>query len=131
MVDGPERPGCGRSRLRELAPTGFDVVIDATGAPAVLAPALSLTRTGGTVFVYGMTPESTQWSVAPYDIFRRELTIKGSFAQQFSFDRALMALRSGRVDPTGLISRRFDLYAYADALAAVADSSVVKSVLVP
>jgi D-arabinitol dehydrogenase (NADP+) len=124
-------PGAAHQRLRELAPAGFDVVIDATGAPAVLAPTLGLTRTGGTVFVYGMTPEATQWPVAPYDIFRRELTIKGSFAQQFSFDRALSALRIGRVDPTGLISRRFRLEEYADALAAVADSSMVKVVMVP
>jgi D-arabinitol dehydrogenase (NADP+) len=78
-----------------------------------------------------MTPEATQWPVAPYDIFRRELTIKGSFAQQFAFDRALSALRTGRVDPTGLISRRFRLDEYAEALAAVADSSVVKVVIVP
>ena len=60
---------------------------------------LRLVRTGGTIFVYGMTAEAAQWPVAPYDIFRRELTIKGSFAQQFSFDRALSALRTGRVDP--------------------------------
>jgi D-arabinitol dehydrogenase (NADP+) len=124
-------PGAAHHRLRQLAPAGFDVVIDATGAPAVLTPTLSLTRTGGTVFVYGMTPEATQWPVAPYDIFRRELTIKGSFAQQFSFDRALSALRTGRVDPTGLISRRFRLDEYAEALAAVADSSTVKVVMVP
>jgi D-arabinitol dehydrogenase (NADP+) len=124
-------PAVALSRLRQLAPAGFDVVIDATGAPSVLGPALSLTRTGGTVFVYGMTPEATQWPVAPYDIFRRELTITSSFAQQFSFDRALAALRTGRVEVTGLISRRFGLEAYADALAAVADSSLVKAVLVP
>lgn len=124
-------PDATTARLAELAPAGFDVVIDATGAPAVLGPTLSLTRTGGTVFVYGMTPESTRWPVAPYDIFRRELTIKGSFAQQFSFDRALAALRSGRVDPRGLVSRRFGLDQYAEALAAVADSAVVKAVLVP
>jgi D-arabinitol dehydrogenase (NADP+) len=126
-----DRPEQAEDRLRALAPAGFDVVIDATGAPSVLGPTLSLTRTGGTVFVYGMTPEATQWPVAPYDIFRRELTIKGSFAQQFSFDRALRALRTGRVDPAGLISRRFGLDEYADALAAVADSAVVKAVLVP
>jgi D-arabinitol dehydrogenase (NADP+) len=106
-------------------------VIDATGAPAVLAPTLSLTRTGGTIFVYGMTPEATQWSVAPYEIFRRELTIKGSFAQQFSFDRALTALRTGRVDPDGLITKRFPLDDYQGALQAVADSAVVKAVIVP
>ena len=124
-------PSAAHGRLRQLAPAGFDVVIDATGAPAVLGPTLGLTRTGGTVFVYGMTPETAQWPVSPYDIFRRELTIKGSFAQQFSFDRALTALRTGRVDPTGLVTRRYPLEQYADALAAVADSSVVKVVLVP
>jgi D-arabinitol dehydrogenase (NADP+) len=107
------------------------VVIDATGAVAVLGLTLRLIRTGGVVFVYGMTTESAQWPVAPYDIFRRELTIKGSFAQQFSFDRALTALRTGRVDPKGLISKRLGLDQYMQALEAVADSAVVKTVLVP
>jgi D-arabinitol dehydrogenase (NADP+) len=78
-----------------------------------------------------MTPQAAVWSIAPYDIFRRELTIKGSFAQQFSFDRALSALRSRRVNIEGMISRRFSLDAYDEALAAVADSSVVKAVIVP
>ncbi len=124
-------PEGSRTRLRELAPEGFDVVIDATGALAVLGTTLGLVRTRGTVFVYGMTAEAAQWPVAPYDIFRRELTIKGSFSQQFSFDRALSALRNGRVDPRGIITRRFGLDEYGDALAAVADSSVVKAVIVP
>ena len=92
---------------------------------------LRLIRTGGTIFVYGMTAEAAQWPVAPYDIFRRELTIKGSFAQQFSFDRALGALRTGPVDPTGLITHRFGLDQYGEALAAVSDSAVVKSIIVP
>jgi D-arabinitol dehydrogenase (NADP+) len=97
----------------------------------VLDLGLRLVRTGGTVFVYGMTAEAARLPVSPYDIFRRELTIKGSFAQQFSFDRALTALRTGRVDPVGLVTRRFGLEQYAEALAAVADSAVVKAVLVP
>jgi D-arabinitol dehydrogenase (NADP+) len=117
--------------LRQAAPDGFDVVIDATGALVILTQTLALTRTGGTVFVYGMTPQSAVWPIAPYDIFRRELTIKGSFAQQFSFDRALSALRSSRVTTQGMISRRFTLDAYDEALDAVADSSVVKALIVP
>jgi D-arabinitol dehydrogenase (NADP+) len=124
-------PTASFDELRQAAPDGFDVVIDATGALVVLAQTLELTRIGGTVFVYGMTPESTKWPIAPYDIFRRELTIKGSFAQQFSFDRALSALRSGRVKTQDMISRRFNLDAYGEALNAVADSSVVKAVIVP
>ena len=116
-------------RLRSLRPDGYDVVIDATGATSVLQHTLALTRTGGTVFVYGMTAASASWPVAPYDIFRRELTIKGSFAQQFSFDRALAYLRSGRVDTTGMVTNRFTLDDYAGALTAVADSSCVKAVI--
>ncbi len=124
-------PGAGAVALRELAPEGFDVVVEATGAPAVLATTLDLVRTGGTVFVYGVPPEAAVWPVSSYDVFRRELTIKGSFAQQHSFDRALRVLRSGRVDPQGIVTHRFDLDSYAAALAATADSSVVKAVLRP
>lgn len=110
---------------------GYDVVIDATGAIPVLEHAIPLTRTGGTVFVYGMAAEQAKLGILPYEVFRRELTIKGSFAQQFSFDRALKALRSGRVDTTGMITHSFGLDQYADALAAVADSSSIKTVIVP
>ncbi|WP_382308014.1 zinc-dependent alcohol dehydrogenase family protein [Herbiconiux sp. UC225_62] len=110
---------------------GFDIVIDATGALGVLEHAIPLTRTGGTVFVYGMTAEAAMLLIAPYQVFRRELTIKGSFAQQFSFDRALAALRNGRVDTAGMVTHRFTLEEYADALAAVADSACIKAVIRP
>ena len=124
-------PSAAYARLRELAVDGFDVVIDATGAISVLQQVEPLVRAGGTIFVYGMTAESAAWSVAPYNIFRRELTIKGSFAQQFSFDRSLSALRGGRVDTQGMITHRFSLEEYSEALAAVADSSCVKAIIIP
>lgn len=110
---------------------GYDVVIDATGALAVLEHAVELTRTGGTIFVYGMTSEATLLPIPPYEMFRRELTIKGSFAQQFSFDRALAALRNGRIDTSDMITHRFSLDQYTEALAAVADSSCIKAVIRP
>lgn len=124
-------PSAAYAELREIAGPGFDYVIDATGAVSVLDQALGLVGVGGTVFVYGMTAESAQWTVAPYDIFRRELTIKGSFAQQFAFDRALLVLRGGRVDTTGLVTHRFSLEQYAEALEALASSDCIKAVVRP
>jgi len=124
-------PQAAYDELREIAGDGFDYVVDATGAVTVLDQALGLLRVGGTVFVYGMTAESAEWTIAPYDVFRRELTIKGSFAQQFSFDRALLALRGGRVDTAGMITHRFPLEQYAEALAAVASSEAIKVVIRP
>ncbi len=126
-----ERPAAATERLRELAPEGFDVVIDATGAVAVLEQCVPLTRDGGTVFVYGMADEADRLTVSPYEVFRRELVIKGSFSQAYSFDRALQALRTGRVSTDGIITHRFDLDEYADALAAVHDRRCVKAVVRP
>lgn len=124
-------PAAAYARLREIAGTGFDYVIDATGATSVLDQAIPLLRVGGTVFVYGMAAESAEWTIAPYEIFRREITIKGSFAQQFAFDRALLALRGGRVDTAGIVTHRFGLDRYADALAAVGSSDCIKAVIRP
>lgn len=126
-----DAPGLGSDVVRAIAGDGFDYVIDATGAVSVLDHAIGLLRAGGTVFVYGMAAESAMWSVSPYDIFRRELTIKGSFAQQFAFDRALLALRGGRVTTTGMITHRFSLDQYAAALDAVASSDAIKVVIRP
>ena len=124
-------PDATRRRLRQLAPDGFDIVIDATGSVDVLDHAIPLTRTGGTVLVYGVTPEAAEWRIPPYEVFRRELTIKGSFAQQYSFDRSVASLREGTVHTDGMITHRFGLDDYAAALAAVADSASIKVVIEP
>jgi D-arabinitol dehydrogenase (NADP+) len=125
------RPSSAYAELARIAGDGFDVVIDATGSIDVLEQTIPLTRVGGTVFVYGMTAEAARWPVPSYEVFRRELTIKGSFAQQFAFDRALTMLRNGRVRPEGLITHRFPLDEYAAALDAVADSACIKAVVIP
>lgn len=130
LLDGTD-PEIGYRLLADRAPLGYDVVIDATGSLDVLQHTLGLTRTGGTVLVYGMTSEAAVWPISPYEIFRRELTIKGSFAQQFTFDRALAALRTGRVHTDKIMTSRLGLEEYDAALAGITDSSVIKSVILP
>lgn len=124
-------PDASTKQLRKLAPDGFDVVVDATGTVAVLSRCVSLTRDGGTVFVYGMTEEAAELTVSPYEIFRRELVLKGSFSQAYSFDRAIAALRGGRVRTEGIITHKFGLDDYGAALDALADSACIKAVMQP
>lgn len=113
--------------LRDIAPRGFDAVIEATGSVDVLALTPELTLAGGTILVYGMADDTARVPFSPYDIFSRELTIKGSFAQTHCFDRALMALRSGRVRTEGIVTDHVPLERFGDALAAVASSASVKA----
>jgi D-arabinitol dehydrogenase (NADP+) len=124
-------PAAALPRLRALAPDGYDAVIEATGSPAVLAHCPGLARKGGTVLVYGMAEAAARVPVAPYDIFARELTIKGSFAQTHCFPRALLALRTGRVRADGIVTDVLPLDRFDAALAAVASSVSVKAVLQP
>jgi D-arabinitol dehydrogenase (NADP+) len=113
-----------------LAPDGFAIVVDATGAPSVIARTLDLTRSGGTIFLYGMASESAEITLRPFEVFSRQLTIKGSFTQAFSMDRGLAMLRSGRVRVDPLLTHRFELTDYADALEAVRnDGSCIKAVI--
>lgn len=120
-----------RRALAAVAPDGFDVVIDATGAVPMLELALSSTRIGGTIFIYGMTDEKDTLQISPYDIFRRELTIIGSVSQVNCFDRAVAALRNGVVTGEGIVTHRFTLDQYGDALATSAESPCIKAVIEP
>ena len=120
------------SALRELSGgEGFDTVIDATGDPTVCEVCVPLARNGGTAVFYGVTDEEDLVQVSPYDIFRRELTIRGSFAEISSFPPALTALRSGRLRTDGIITHRFGLDDYGLALETLrSDQTAHKVVLV-
>lgn len=119
-------------KLFEHSEGGYDNVVEATGSARVGAQCARLTRSGGTVMVYGVTHPDDTFSVHPYDIFRRELTIKGSFAEIASFPAAISALRSGRVRTEGLITHRYSLDEYGRALDDFSnDKSLHKAVVSP
>ncbi|SDS15806.1 zinc-dependent alcohol dehydrogenase family protein [Microlunatus soli] len=120
------------SSLRDRTDDGFDLVVDATGALSVLQESLALVRNGGTLLIYGLTGEEQELPIRPYEIFSRELTIKGSFTQAYSFDRGLAMLRSGAIRTEGMITHRFGLDEYQQALDAVDhDRSCIKAVIEP
>ena len=63
--------------LRADGTDGYDAVIEATGALSVAEMCVPLTRDGGTVLKYGMAGEEGARAIRPYDVSKRELTIKG------------------------------------------------------
>jgi D-arabinitol dehydrogenase (NADP+) len=114
----------------KAASGGFDVVVDATGSAAVSEQCVPLTRSGGTVMFYGVTEPEDLVRVSPYDVFRREITIKGSFAEIDSFPAAIAALRTGRARTEGLITHRFKLDEYPGALEALRSDRTVHKIII-
>ena len=110
----------------------FDVVIDATGKAPVVQSLPQVARNGARIVYYGVTDESDLVSISPFEIFRRELTIMGSFTEVDSFPDALAAFRSGAIRVDGLITHRYPVEDYADALEALrADRTTHKIVITP
>ncbi len=111
---------------------GYDIVVDATGSAAISEQTVGLTRSGGTALFYGVTSAEDRVSLSPYDIFRREITVRGSFAAISSFTAAIQALRGGRARTDGLITHRYALDEYGQALDALRkDRTVHKIIIVP
>ena len=132
LIDRQNLAGAQRDLLAASGTDGYDYVIEATGSTEVFNICVPLTRNGGTVLVYGVTRADETVSFHPFDVFRREITIKGSFAEMTSFGAAINALRSGRVRTEGIITHRYSLDQYAEALDAVAnDRSAHKVVIHP
>lgn len=120
-----------RSALLHDHPDGFDAVIDATGSRDVIEHVLPLVRNGGTFLSYGMAFEDDRVTISPFEVFRRELTIKGSFSQTDCVSRAVDLLAGGVVVPDGIITHRFALDEYGRAMDAISDPDCVKAVVLP
>jgi len=132
LIDRDDPQGNQATLLEASGAEGYDYVIEASGSTAVLDICVPLTRSGGTILVYGVAHPEDVARFEPFDVFRREITIKGSFAEITSFDAAIRALRSGRVRTDGIVTHRFPLADCAGAIDAVEhDRSAHKVVLVP
>lgn len=90
--------------LRDLEPIGYDLVIDATGLAPVVESALSYVRPAGTMLIFGVCSKEARIPLSPFEVYRRDLTIVGSFALNRTFPPALEWLQSGAVQVEPLLS---------------------------
>jgi threonine dehydrogenase-like Zn-dependent dehydrogenase len=103
VAAGPEQT----EALRELAPYGFSVVVDATGVPSVIEQAFSYLKRRGQFLQFGVAPKGAIISLSPYDVFQYDWTIIGSFALCYTFQPAIAWLIEGVVDVDPLISHTY------------------------
>ena len=99
-----------------LSGKGVEAAIDAAGGSAPLDLALSCLDPGGRLLVFGVASEKDLWKIKPYDLYKRELTIIGSFINPYEMDGALNLLASGAVDVKPLISHVIGLDSLEKAL---------------
>lgn len=113
--------GAGRKGILE----SYGLVVEATGSPSGFALGQRLTEARGTLVLkstfHGTAP------VATWPIVVKEITLVGSRCGPFA--KALALLRSGKVDPTPLITRTFPLVEAQKAVRFAQQSGVLKVLL--
>lgn len=105
-----------------MFPKGFDIVIDATGASSIVEQCVEFTKQGSKLVVYGVCDEQDRIKISPYEVYKKELRIIGSFSESYCFPRAIKYLENKIVRVDRLITHKFKLSEYAKALDIVQNS---------
>lgn len=109
-----------------LAGRTFDVVVDATGIPAVIEEAM--TRLGRTAkyLQFGVTAKDARVRLNPFDLYNKDWTILGSMAINYTFLNAFDWVKEGRVLLEPLVSKVISLEETPAFLAKPKDPELLK-----
>jgi 2-desacetyl-2-hydroxyethyl bacteriochlorophyllide A dehydrogenase len=111
---GADRVAASADELEQ--PRGWDVVIDATGAVPAIEDGLRRVRRGGTFLMFGVASADATARFSPFRVYNDEITIVGSMAVLHSFERARDLLIRSVIDCRAMLTHRYPLEAYADAI---------------
>ncbi len=111
---------------------GADVVIEATGVPAVWELAIACARPGATVNLFGGCPRDTTITVNTDQLHYSELTLKGVFHNTPRYVRAALNLLASRTVPFELlVSGEQPLKNLGNVFEAMKARRVIKVAIVP
>lgn len=85
----------------------FEVVIDCTGVPKVVEGAVKYVKDAGTMIFFGVCPDNSSITINPYEVFKRELRLVGTFALKKTFGKALTIAKSGKINLLALVDNKF------------------------
>lgn len=130
-----------RERIREVGATPVDPgslseamadkVFECVGRPETMRAAVEAAKPGGTIMWVGVAPPEAEVSVKPYDIFQRELTIRGTYTNPYTMGRSLALLASGRLDWEKIVTHRFPLSDFDEAWEAHSEGAGLKICIKP
>ena len=116
-------------------PGPVDFVFDVVGRRQTFAQALGLIRTGGTVVLIGLSPGGEKAEIDLPALFARRARVLvshgGDHLPQEDFPRLAQWALEGKLDLASMVTRTAPLEAWDEALEAMKDGSVIRTVLTP
>jgi L-iditol 2-dehydrogenase len=103
---------------------GWELVVEAAGAPDAVVTAVRAARRGGTVLQLGLPPAGTTLELPADLLVNNDLRLIASFGYTTAaWTRLVALLNQGRIRPGRIVTHRFPLDRYAEALSELAEPS--------
>ena len=111
---------------------GVEVVLEMSGAGPALSQALQFITRGGRISLLGIFPEPVAIDLSDL-VIQRGIRLFGIYGRRIydSWERTQALLRSGRFDPTPILTHRFDLADWERGFELIASRHAGKVVLIP
>ena len=108
-----------------------DVVIECVGNNPAVESAFHFADKGATVVLFSVPKPDAEYPLPLFDVYKKELTIKGSFVNPDTHSRAAALLASGRLRLKELITHRFPVDRLREAIETQAGPESIKVLVVP
>lgn len=79
-------------------------VIECVGHKSTMQDAIKFVGKGGTAMLFGLTHPECEIPLLPFEVFKREISIKASFINPYTQSRAISLLQSGKINVKDLIT---------------------------
>lgn len=84
-------------------------VIECVGRPSTIEQAIAIAGKKSTVMMFGLTKPAETVAIKPFEIFKKEITLKASFINPYTQKRALALIDSNKIDVSSMVLERASL----------------------
>ncbi len=124
----PTRPDA-QEAFAQVLGGGTNVVIECVGNVPAVKSAFQFAGKGATVLLFSVPKVDATFDLPLFDVYKKELTIKGSFVNPDTHARAVALINSGKVDFGPIITHRFTLDQLPEAIAMQMSDASIKVVV--
>ena len=96
-------------KLKEHNVKRVGTVIESAGRLSAIEQAIQVAGNKSTVMMFGLTKPDETITVKPFEIFKKEITLKSSYINPYTYRRALDMIVSGKLDVSSMIYRTAEL----------------------
>lgn len=114
---------------RRKAEGTADVVIECVGNNPAVASAFAYANKGATIVLFSVPKPEAEFPVKLFDVYKKELTIKGSFVNPDTHARAVALINSGKVRFDSIITHTYSLDQLPQAIAQQTSADSIKVVV--